>query len=164
MSREPLVLLDVDGALLTYADPENDISDPRVDWQPYAREGIVRYNPAMPGWIHELHALAELRWATGWGASARTVLTPALHLPDFEADEAQNFADPAMDWKQAAVARHLRAGRRVVWVDDDIPHGARNDALHCLGREGAGLLMVRTTLDDGLTEAHMLRIRAFITV
>lgn len=158
----PLVLLDVDGTLLTYADPENDISDPRIDWQSYAGEGVVRYNPAMPGWIQELAALAEVRWLTARGTGVRTSLAPALHLPDFEADEAQNFADPAMDWKEAAVARHLRAGRRVVWADDDIPHGARNDVLHCMGREGAGLLMVRTTLDDGLTGAHMLRIRAFL--
>lgn len=159
----PLVLLDVDGALLTYADPENDISDPRIDWQPWAREGAVRYNPAMPGWIHDLHALAELRWVTGWGTRARTVLAPALGLPDFEVDEAADFQKPGVDFKEAVVAHYLNADRRVVWIDDDIPHGTRNDVLHCMGRARAGLLMVRTTLDDGLTEAHMLRIRTFLT-
>lgn len=162
MSRRPLVLLDVDGALLTYADPENDISDPRIHWQPYGREGLVRYNPAMPGWIHELHALAEVRWATGWGTKSRTVLAPALGLPDFEVDEAADFQEPGKDFKEAIVSHHLAAGRRVVWIDDDVPCGDRNDVLHRMGREGAGLLMVRTTLDDGLTEAHMLRIRAFL--
>lgn len=162
MVRPPVVLLDVDGTLLTFADPENDISDPRVAWVGYEQGGIVRYNPAMPGWIHELHATAELRWLTSWNSEARTRLAPALGLPDFEVDEAADFQDQQLDFKEAVVAHHLRAGRRVLWIDDEIPHGDRNDVLHLMGREGAGLFMVRTTLDDGLTEAHMLRIRAFL--
>lgn len=162
MNLRPVVLLDVDGNLLTFADPENDISDPRVAWVEYEQDGIVRYNPAMPGWIHELSMLAELRWLTSWNTEARTRLAPALGLPDFAVDEAKDFKHPRLDFKEAAVAHHLRAGRRVVWIDDEIPHGTRNDFLHCMGREGGGLLMVRTTLDDGLTEAHMLRIRAFL--
>lgn len=156
----PLILLDVDGNILTFVDSGNDFSDPRVPWAQHPDLG--RYNPAVPGWIRELHTLAELRWLTSWNTDARTRLAPGLGLPDFAVEESRWFTDPTTDFKVQAVMQHLNAGRRVVWIDDEIPQTGDYDRLFYLGEAGAGLFMVRPTLGDGLTEAHMMRIRSFL--
>ncbi|MGK3708564.1 hypothetical protein [Arthrobacter sp. IK3] len=157
---QPLVLLDVDGAVLTFPDPANDFSDPRVPW--VDDPGTGRYNPSISGWIRALSALAEVRWLTGWHEQARTVLAPALGLPDFEVEDFRDYPEAGTDFKIQCVRRHLSSGRRLVWIDDDIPHGHAYDDLFRRGQAGAGLFMVRPTAEDGLTEAHILRITAFL--
>lgn len=157
----PLVLLDVDGAVATFPDPANDFSDPRVPWAVDPVTGI-RYNPDVTGWIRELAAVAEVRWLTGWNERARTELGPALGLPVFQVQARSPFRSGRADYKIDVVLKHLEAGRRVIWIDDDIPHGHLYDELAAAGDAGAGLFMVRPTIEDGLTEAHMLRIRAFL--
>ncbi|MCC3292531.1 hypothetical protein [Arthrobacter sp. zg-Y1110] len=156
----PLILLDVDGNILTFPDPANDFSDPRVSWAEHPDAG--RYNPRVVPWLHELATLAEVRWLTSWHDEARTVLAPALGLPDFEVEDYRRYSDPGTDYKIQAVRRYLAAGRRVVWIDDDIPHSHAYDDLFHRGQAGSGLFMVRPTIEDGLTEAHMMRIRSFL--
>lgn len=157
----PLVLMDVDGSLITYPDPANDFSDPRVQWMDNPA-GPGRYNPAVTEWVRELSGIAEIRWLTGWNKRARTKLGPALGLPDFQVQQPSPFRSGCSDYKVDVVFGHLQYGRRIVWIDDDIPRGGIFDELLAAGAEGAGLFMVRPTIEDGLTEAHMLRIRAFL--
>lgn len=157
--------LDVDGNVNTLVDPANDYSDPRVPWAHH--DGLdVRYNPNLVAWIHELHAAADLRWLTMWGASARTDLAPALGLPDFPAiveREERRYAE--FDWKHCAVLSQIvnEPGRPIFWCEDEPDYGGAYEHLVPYAREnGTPLLIVRTTMSDGLTEAHMLRIRAFL--
>lgn len=163
-SVRPVVFLDVDGTIATLVDPANDYSDPRVAWATDPATG-VRYNPAVVAWIHELDGLAEVRWLTAWTDRAATELAPALGLPAFPAILFNEHLYRELDWKHSAVLAQLieEPGRPVLWLDDEVAYGGALDQLipHALGT-GTPFLAVRPTLSDGITEAHMLRIRAFL--
>lgn len=157
----PIVLLDVDGTVLTFVDPANDFSDPRVQWTVHPEHGY-RYNPQVVGWVWELSRWAEVHWCTSMGARAATVMAPALGLPVFPVVERM---DPRPgDYKVNAVLDQIRSSRRpVIWIDDEITYGAAYDEILAAAEEaGTKVFLVRTTLEDGLTEAHMLRIRSFL--
>jgi hypothetical protein len=160
----PVAFLDVDGTIATVVDPVNDYSDPRVDWTTDSATG-VRYNPAVVGWIHELHTLCEVRWLTAWTHTAATELAPALGLPAFPAVPFQERRFAELDWKHSAILAQLldEPARPVLWVDDEIDYRGAYDQLipHTLST-GVPFFAVRPTLSDGITEAHMLRIRAFL--
>lgn len=158
---KPVVFLDVDGTVLTYVDPANDFSDPRVQWEVEPEHGY-RYNPQVVGWVGELNRWADIRWCTSMGERAATVLAPALGLPEFPVVDRM---DPRPgDFKVNAVLDQLRTSRRpVIWIDDDIAYGhAYDEVVSAASETGTQVFLVRTTLEDGLTEAHMLRIRSFL--
>ena len=160
----PVAFLDVDGTIATLVDPVNDYSDPRVSWATDTATG-VRYNPAVIGWIHELHTLCEVRWLTAWTQRAATELAPALGLPVFPAVPFQEHRFAELDWKHSAILAQLldEPARPVLWVDDEIDYRGAYDQLipHTLGT-GVPFFAVRPTLSDGITEAHMIRIRTFL--
>jgi hypothetical protein len=164
-SGRAVAFLDVDGNINTMVDPDNDYSDPRVDWTFHQDLG-VRYNPQIVGWIHELAGGFDLRWLTMWGDTARTGLAPALGLPDFPAiTEQKEHRYRELDWKHSAVLSQMvnEPGRPILWCEDEPNYGGAYEQLVPYSREtGTPLLIVQTTLSDGLTEAHMLRIRAFL--
>lgn len=163
---KPIAFLDVDGNVHTAVDPANDFSDPRVPWALNEDLG-VRYNPKIADWIQELHEVAELRWLTSWGHRARTELSPALGLPDFPAIvEQEEHRYPEFDWKHSAVLSQIvnEPGRPIVWLEDEPMYGGAYDQLVPYAQEtGTPLFIVQPTISDGLTEAHMLRIRQFLT-
>lgn len=162
--QRPLTFLDVDGTIATLVDPANDFSDPRVAWVDDSATG-VRYNPAVVNWIHELDAMAEVRWLTAWANSAATELAPALGLPVFAVVPFREHRFPELEWKHSAVLAQLidEPTRPVLWLDDEIHYrGACNQlTTHALST-GVPFFAVQPTLSDGITEAHMLRIRAFL--
>ncbi len=160
----PVVFLDFDGVVATVTDPDNDYSDPRVDWRRHPELGI-RYNPAALLWIHELARHTDVRWLTSLPAASRTHSAHALVLPDFPAAEDPGPAEPGRDWKTRAVARQLRTvNRPVIWIEDDLLDSDVVDAFISRSAAGDGppFFFVRTTPGDGLTEAHMIRIRSFL--
>lgn len=160
-----VVFLDVDGNINTAVDPDNDYSDPRVAWTEHEGLGI-RYNPQIVDWVHELNRVADLRWLTMWGSSARSELAPALGLPDFPAViEQEDHRYPEFDWKHSAVLSQIvnEPGRPVLWLEDEPGYGGAYDQLVPYAKTtSTPLLIVQTTISDGLTEAHMLRIRSFL--
>lgn len=163
--RRPVIFLDVDGVIVTVVDPLNDYSDPRVEWTINEETG-VRYNPQIIPWIHELAGLAEIRWLTSWHERARTILAPALGLPEFTVAPFEEHRYPELDWKHSAVLAHLvdEPGVMTAWVDDEPDYGGAYDQLIPYAQEaGTPFLAVKPTMSDGLTEAHMLRLRAFLT-
>lgn len=160
----PVAFLDVDGTIATLVDTASDFSDPRVVWTEDPATG-ARYNPDVVGWIHELSTLAEIRWLTAWTESARTQLAPALGLPDFPAIHFRDHRHKDLDWKHSAILGQLtdEPHRPVLWIDDEIHHrDAYSDLMtHALGKK-TPFFAVQPTLSDGITEAHMLRIREFL--
>lgn len=158
---KPVVFLDVDGTLLTYVDPANDFSDPRVQWTVHPEHGY-RYNPKVVDWVWELSRWAEVRWCTAMGERAATVMAPALGLPEFPVLDRMDRRPG--DFKINAVLDQLRQSRRpVLFIDDDIPHGPVYDEILAeAAAAGTQVFLIRPTLEDGLTEAHMLRIRSFM--
>lgn len=164
MTSLPIIFLDVDGPIATMVDPVNDFSDPRVEWtkDPATR---VRYNPAITRWIHELGSRAEVRWLTAWTDRAATHLAPALGLPAFRAVSFEEHRFPELDWKHSAVLAQIldEPDRPTVWVDDELDYrGAYDQLVPQALSNGTPFFAVQPTLSDGITEAHMIRIRAFL--
>jgi hypothetical protein len=55
-------------------------------------------------------------------------------------------------------------GRPVVWIEDEADYGGAYDQLMPYAKEnGTPFFAVKPTMSDGLTEAHMLRVRAFFS-
>lgn len=160
----PVLFLDVDGPIATIVDPANDYSDPRVAWTMDDSIGI-RYNPAVIGWINELAALAEIRWLTAWEKSAAESLAPALGLPKFEVIRFKEHRYKDLDWKHSAVLAQLidEPARPVAWCDDEPEYRDAYEQLvpHALAHK-VPFFIVRPTLSDGITEAHMIRLRRFL--
>lgn len=162
--QRPVTFLDVDGTIATLVDPANDYSDPRVHWVIEPATG-VRHNRAVVRWIHELHAFAEVRWLTAWTDRAATELAPALGLPDFPAIPFGEHRFRELDWKHSAVLAQFldEPDRPVLWVDDELGfHGAYDQLAAHAATTGVPFFAVQPTLSDGITEAHMIRIRTFI--
>lgn len=160
----PVLFLDVDGVIATFVDPANDYSDPRVNWT-RNEQARVRYNPAVTGWIHELASLAEVRWLTAWEKKAAAVLAPALGLPAFDVVRFKDHRHADLDWKHSAVLAQLEdePGRPVVWADDEPEYRDAYDHLVPFAKKaGTPLFIVRPAASDGITEAHMIRIRTFL--
>nr|WP_244167089.1 HAD domain-containing protein [Micromonospora marina] len=142
MGARPLLFLDVDGTLLPFAGA--------------ARQAGDETNPLLagldPAQGRRLAALScELVWATTWMAEANEVLAPRLGLPqlpivDWPDDDDD---DGRLHWK----TRHLvewAAGRRFVWVDDEITDF---DRTWVAAHHSAPALLHRVDPRRGLTDA-----------
>lgn len=115
--------------------------------------------------VHELAAIAEVRWLTAWTERARTELAPALGLPDFSAVPYGEHRFPEKDWKHSAVLAQLmdEPDRPVLRLDDEPDYrGAYDRLVPYALQNGIPLFIVRPGASDGITAAHMLRIRAFL--
>lgn len=92
----PALLLDVDGvlnvfprsellALLLGRDPDTEPTGRVEVHQVAAEDGTVytlRIRPEYGGWLRTLAVAYELVWATTWGATANTRISPLLGIPD----------------------------------------------------------------------------------
>ncbi|BCJ76481.1 hypothetical protein CS0771_60250 [Catellatospora sp. IY07-71] len=116
IGTRPLLFLDVDGTLLPFAGAARQVDD--------------EANPLLagldPGHGSRLAALScDLVWATTWMAEANEVLAPRLGLPSLPVVDWPDEDDGGrLHWK----TRHLvewAAGRRFVWVDDEITDADR---------------------------------------
>ncbi|HJD81452.1 hypothetical protein [Kitasatospora aureofaciens] len=135
MTRQPLLLLDVDGPLNPYAAPR------------LRRPAGYRSHELMPTWwaerqarraegeakplrvwlnpAHGVELLAlpyELVWATTWMAEANALIGPTLGLPElpYIAWTELFGSDPdGLHWKTRDVVAWA-AGRPFVWLDDEL--------------------------------------------
>ena len=142
IGTRPLLFLDVDGTLLPFAGAAGQMDD-----EP---------NPLLAGLSPEhgrrLAALpCDMVWATTWMAEANEVLAPRLGLPqlpivDWPDDDDD---DGRLHWK----TRHLvewAAGRRFVWVDDEITDADRS---WVAANHSSPALLHRVDPRHGLTDA-----------
>jgi HAD domain in Swiss Army Knife RNA repair proteins len=135
-----LLFLDVDGTLL-----------------PFAVAGPVsgNANPLLAGLDPEhgrrLAALpCDLVWATTWMAEANEVLTPRLGLPQLPIVDWPDDEDGAvrLHWKTRRLVEYA-AGRRFVWVDDEITDA---DRMWVAANHNAPALLHRVDPRHGLSD------------
>jgi hypothetical protein len=124
-------------------------------------EWRVRWAPALLNRVRALQrtGTVEIVWCTTWCPEARR-LEQLWGLPELRcAWTNDRFGAEAVEAKQAAALDVVRAGRRLVWTDDDaIPtSGELVDEL-----EAAGALLIRPAKNRGLQPADMDAIEAFV--
>jgi hypothetical protein len=161
MSDLPVWLLDVDDVV--------NASRPCWGTAPYTArvqdafgmEWKLRWAPKLLERIRVLQrsGTVEIVWCTTWCPEARQ-LERLWGLPELQcAWTAPKFGFDAVEAKQAAALETVRAGRRLIWTDDDaIPTvGELVDEL-----EAAGALLIRPKKNRGLQPDDMDAIEAFI--
>ena len=157
MVGRPLLFLDVDGTLLTGGGEKLDPAF--VDWQ----EWQSRRNPRLARMDRTLgrRLLAlgcDLVWATAWMHDANEVIAPLLGLPLLPVADLPEapLKDPVgtLHWKTAALVV-AAAGRRFVWVDDEI---SDIDRAWVGAHHGGSALLHRVDPRSGLTEADLAQV------
>lgn len=156
MTDGPLILLDLDGVLNPFAATTCPAGYREREFHP--GEGPERYCPAHGGWIRELAAAADLRWATAWGDEANTIYGPAIGLarplPFIE------FPPPPFPPQHKAPAIAAAAGDRpLAWIDDNHTDAGRAWA----AARTAPTLLVPIDPAIGWTRADVDRVLAWVS-
>lgn len=149
MTDRPLLFLDVDGTLLPFggfAGPPDDGDNPLLAG---LDAGHGRRLAAVP---------CDLVWATTWMHDANEVLAPRLGLPPLPVVDWPDDEDDGggLHWKTRRLVEWA-AGRRFVWLDDEITDADRR---WVAGHHSAPALLHRVDARRGLTDAdHRLAAR-----
>jgi hypothetical protein len=121
----PLVLLDLDGPLITFGPGPDGVDRPsnRALADPAAVSGnplLDRLNPADGRRLLELGC--QLVWATTWMAEANEVISPRLGLPELPVvDWPDSEDEPKHGLHGKSMFLIQRAAQRpFVWLDDEI--------------------------------------------
>jgi hypothetical protein len=158
VAGRPLLFLDVDGTLLSN-DGLAEFDASLIDWQEWQSHRNPRLASLDRTLGRRMLALGcDLVWATAWMHDANEVIAPLVGLPSLPVAELPEapLEDPVdtLHWKTAALVT-AAAGRRFVWVDDEISDIDRAwvDVHH-----GGSALLHRVDPRSGLTGADLAQI------
>jgi hypothetical protein len=170
---KPIWLLDVDGVLnaVTTKPDANVWPDfKRIDAHADDRSWRIWFSPSVIAFINEMIATdrVDVMWLTTWGGEANGDLREQLGLPVLPVAGTRD-GYPSDEWWKLPIARQMhreaaRAGRGVIWTDDDIPYeaAAKNWLQSILGEDDKTILAVGPRTSDGLTPRHLDKIRQYV--
>lgn len=152
-AMRPLLLFDVDGALIPYGRAE---AGSLVCSGIGANAEQIRFTAELPGWLAELSDAFELAWATSWELAANKELSPLLGLPQLRTILFEDEVPPGTDFKLPAIRRFVR-DRPFAWIDDVIG----NDAHAWVAAGKVLALLVQTRADRGIERDQVDELLAF---
>jgi hypothetical protein len=146
-----LLFLDVDGTLLPFAGAGRQMGD---DANPL----LAGLDPEHGRRLAELPC--DLVWATTWMAEANEVLAPRLGLPQLPVVDWPDDDDDSsrLHWKTRRLVEWA-AGRRFVWVDDEITSA---DRTWVATNHSAPALLHRVDPRRGLTDVDYAAIAEWL--
>lgn len=169
----PVMLLDVDGVLNAmgespWPDAKSSVVLAHFPWLDHGMRHQIAVTTARSLGAALLALDVEIRWLTTWAHAANRKISPRAGLPGAlpvagQPDRVTIAADAAvhgptvgrMVWKTRVVTDVLRAGRHVIWVDDE----ATPDVVALIDSAVTDRLFVVTPDEDpGLTPADIVRI------
>lgn len=149
-ARKPLLLLDVDGVILTLGGTGPGIVEMVVD-------GAGRTLPeAVRDQLHRLAETFQLVWATSWEREANEVISPLLGLPELAWIAFDSDFEPGEHHKVRDIERFVR-NRPFAWVDDELDGGCAGWA-QSLSQPA---LLVSADPRVGITETHTQELLRF---
>ncbi len=149
-ARKPLLLLDIDGVILTLGGTRPGIVEMVVD-------GVGRTLPAaVRDQLHLLARTFQLVWATSWEREANEVISPLLGLPELPWIPFDSPFEPGEHHKVRDIERFVR-DRPFAWVDDELDGGCAGWA-RSLSQPA---LLVTADPRVGITETHTQELLRF---
>lgn len=115
MSKEPLLLLDLDGVLNPFAAAA--CPDGFLEHVCFEGEPPQRYCPAHAAWIRELAAVGDLWWATGWRDYANERFLPLLGVDPLPVVPLPDV--PFEPELKVPAVEQMAGDRPVAWIDDN---------------------------------------------
>ncbi len=164
-SSKPAIILDIDGVINAITKKPD-----RTIWPEWSQEIILGENLiAYPMWVasavvnfwNRLDGLdvADIYWHTTWQGYANERVAPSLGLPVFPVLDAPEYliseTYTTQWWKVPAVLRLKDEGRRILWIDDDIPY---------MNVPDGPWMTLSPRENTGLTPKHLRIIAGFVDV
>jgi hypothetical protein len=153
---KPLLLIDVDGVISLFGFDAFNPPAGRLELV----DGIAHFLSASAGGhIRALASEFELAWCTGWEEKANEYLPLALGLPGPLPVVRLGVCYPlsGAHWKLAAIDSYAGPRRALAWLDD-----AHDDRCASWAkRRPAPTLLIATDPSVGLTQAHVVELRAW---
>lgn len=151
----PIWLLDVDGVLNALSH-RNGLVKTTVMGFP------IRWSPEVIAKVSELSERVEVHWCTTWSWDAADKLAPVLGLPSFPVDAMpipgkSNLSWEEDWWKFHVFKDYVRAGREVIWTDDDIPSLTLREY-----KDHETALVIRPNTRTGLTQHDLQKIEGWL--
>lgn len=123
LNRKPIILLDVDGVI--------NMRGGGKMWRETKTVTVnyfndILYSPSMIKSINNWTTKSDIKWLTTWNKCAKTHLSPAINLNQFETAR----TDEQHESKIQSAIRILKEADKetlIIWIDDDIKYW-RHDA------------------------------------
>ncbi|WP_030443554.1 HAD domain-containing protein [Actinoplanes subtropicus] len=160
LADDPIVFLDIDGTLIPFRARPAELAVVSAD--ALERSDEMSSNPLLdrldPADGSRLLALGcQLVWATTWMTDANDLIAPRLGLPQLPIVDFPEL-EHGLHWKTAYLARWA-AGRRFVWLDDEITD---TDRYWIQTRYSGQALLHRVNPSVGLTGHDFAYVREWL--
>lgn len=118
LNRKPIILLDVDGVINMRGGGKMWRETKTVTVKSF---NDVLYSPSMIKSINNWTTKADIKWLTSWNECAKTSLSPALKLNQFEMARTDEQHESKIQ-SATRILKEIDDENLLIWIDDDIKY------------------------------------------